>query len=345
MISPDLGLLAGKFLLAELADGGVVVDVESGDYLHINRSAAAICRVLLNAGSPEDAIAETARVLAIDPGLAEQHVRGVLAALEQPRSRRAPRESLQYSASSSGFELCYDGRPVLQVDPEGRDIALVAPVSALPAPVDSFVRQILPRIAFLQGVMVLHGAVVEHGAETVAISGLSGAGKSTTAGALVEAGGRSIADDLIVVVPRADHVAVPEGAERSLNAWAARASRALASGSTASTRDFPQPTSGPFTRLTGIWFLDRNQRRPEPTIRKERLPPSRVLLRVLANSFVGSAEWDRHLRATQHLASTTAGYELAVPDTIAALRSAAQAQTTKVASYLSDVPASDDNQA
>lgn len=345
MISPELGSLPRRFLLAEFRDGGVVVDVESGDYLHINRAASTICRVLLNPGLSGDAIREIARLLGIESALAEQHVGAVLSALVEPRTRRAPRESLQYTASGSGFDLRYEGRVVLHLDPAGQSVTLAAPVSTLPASLDSFVRQILPRVAFLAGMTVLHGAVVEQGPNAVAIVGPSGAGKSTTAGALVREGARSIADDLIVVIAHADHVVVPEGAERRLNAWAARTTELLGSGSTASTDDFPREITGPETRLTGIWFLDRSQRRSEPGIRKERLPPSRVLLRVLANSFVGSKDWSRHLRATQHLASTTAGYELTVPDTVAALVAAVQDQTTNVASYLSDDTASDGSQA
>jgi hypothetical protein len=345
MISPELGSLPDRFLLAELPDGGVVVDLASGDYLHINKSASTICRVLLDPNRPGDEIDEIARLLGINPALAEQHMRSVLSALAHPRTRRQPRESLQYSPSKSGFELLYDGRAVLHLDPEGRELTLVAPVSALPASIDSFVRQILPRIAFLNGVTVLHGAVVEQGSEAVAIAGLSGAGKSTTAGALIDAGARPIADDLIVVMRRADHVVVLEHAEQSLNAWAAQASRALASRLVASAADFPKTMTGRETRLTGIWFLDRSQRRPDPTISKERLPASRTLLRVLANSFVGSSDWGRHLRSTQHLASTTPGYELTVPDTLPALRAAARDQRTNVASYLFGATGSDDNQA
>jgi len=344
MIPSELGALSRRFLLAEFRDGGVVVDVESGDYLHINKSASTICRVLLNPTLAKDGIGETARLLGIDRQLAEQHIRGVLCALAEPRTRRASQERLQYTTSSSGFDLCYDERVVLHLDPDGQTITLAAPVSTLPASLDSFVRQVLPRVAFLKGMTVLHGAVVEQGADAVAIAGTSGAGKSTTAGALIDAGARSIADDLIVVIGRADHVVVPESAERSLNAWAAQTTHILRSDSAASTADFPRDMTGPETRLTGIWFLDRSQRRPDPQIRKDRLPPSRVLLRVLANSFVGSKDWSRHVRATQHLASTTAGYEITVPDTVEALASAARNQTTNVASYLSDGTGSDGNQ-
>ena len=59
--------------------------------------------------------------------------------------------------------------------------------------------QILPLAAVAAGVEVLHASAVELDGRAVGVVGAGGAGKSATARALVEAGGRLITDDVLAV--------------------------------------------------------------------------------------------------------------------------------------------------
>ena len=65
-----------------------------------------------------------------------------------------------------------------------------------------------------RGMCVLHGSVVTHRTEALAVLGWSGAGKSTLAGALMACGARLIADDLVVPERLSDGFAVQVGHPR-----------------------------------------------------------------------------------------------------------------------------------
>ena len=74
---------------------------------------------------------------------------------------------------------------------------------------DAFARQCVvgPGLGVLlhrRGVLVLHGAALDVGGRAVVLLGDKGAGKSTTAAALLARGARLLADDLVALDPAAD---------------------------------------------------------------------------------------------------------------------------------------------
>lgn len=105
--------------------------------------------------------------------------------------------------------------------------AICAPADGAPAWLwQRFViGQVLPVSAILQGLEVLHAAGLEVDGRTIAVAGLSGVGKSTTALHLMARGARFLADDVVALEPRGEQlqahpgtrlVSAPDGAEAFL---------------------------------------------------------------------------------------------------------------------------------
>lgn len=82
----------------------------------------------------------------------------------------------------------------------GREIAVDPVVDVPPGALGDFVLQ--PLLGYLmvqRGYLVLHASCVDVGGRGVAILGISGDGKSTTAGALVKRGHRLLCDDVVAI--------------------------------------------------------------------------------------------------------------------------------------------------
>lgn len=64
---------------------------------------------------------------------------------------------------------------------------------------DGIMSRVLTIIAYQRGLLPLHASAVDVGGQVIAVSGQSGAGKSTMAALLVARGGRVVADDMLVL--------------------------------------------------------------------------------------------------------------------------------------------------
>ncbi|WP_157217187.1 hypothetical protein [Flavisphingomonas formosensis] len=83
---------------------------------------------------------------------------------------------------------------------DGRSVTLVGGAhSPSDGVVDVLARRILPRVATLFGATALHGASLAKGDAGILLLGASGAGKSTTTGALAMAGWSILSDDVSIV--------------------------------------------------------------------------------------------------------------------------------------------------
>lgn len=108
--------------------------------------------------------------------------------------------STLYRSPGGSLRLVYDDTGVFDIDASGRRIVWSAPV-----PVDEVRarKDVLGRVfalAFHQaGVLTLHGSAVAIGGRGLCFLAPKFHGKSTTAAALVDAGGTLLADDLVVV--------------------------------------------------------------------------------------------------------------------------------------------------
>ena len=82
----------------------------------------------------------------------------------------------------------------------GREVVIEPLPGAAPHNVaDGIMSRVLTIVAYQRGLLPLHASAVEVSGRVIAVSGLSGAGKSTMAALLAARGGRVIADDMLVL--------------------------------------------------------------------------------------------------------------------------------------------------
>lgn len=82
----------------------------------------------------------------------------------------------------------------------GREVVIEPLPGAAPHNIaDGIMSRVLTITAYQRGLLPLHASAVDVGGQVIAVSGLSGAGKSTMAALLVARGGRVVADDMLVL--------------------------------------------------------------------------------------------------------------------------------------------------
>lgn len=113
------------------------------------------------------------------------------------------------------FALLLDDEPMLRFTDEGRSASLCPAAREWVAPAD-MIRWGAPLGLAAQGVTCLHAAAVLLGERVIAIAGVGGAGKSTLARLLTDAGATGVADDVVVCD---DNARVDLAAEPALRAW------------------------------------------------------------------------------------------------------------------------------
>ncbi len=160
------------------------------------------------------------------------------------------------------------------------------------------VAQILPLAAVMAGVEVLHAAAVELDGRAVGIVGGAGAGKSTTARAMVEAGARLVTDDVLAVTSERGRLLAHPGPDR-LRVGAGEPKQAL-----------ELPAVDVSVPLDTLFFLDRSARREAVGT-----PVGfRQLAGATFNLLVQTPKrLERHLDVTAALASDQVGVKAAFP--------------------------------
>lgn len=112
--------------------------------------------------------------------------------------------------TSQFFRLAFDDTGTFDVSSDGRRIRWMP--SADPN-LDSVRKDVLGRVFAvclqLGGIPALHGSAVKVGDEAIAFLAPKFHGKSTTAAALVDRGGRLLADDIVAVTPGAAPCVIP----------------------------------------------------------------------------------------------------------------------------------------
>lgn len=132
-----------------------------------------------------------------------------------------------------------------------------------------------------RGVTALHASAVASPRGAVVCAGVSGSGKSTTAGSLDAYGWPRIADDMVLLAPPVSPAAAPTVAALVLGAacWGDSAARlGLASNATAGSKHFDAGVGLPGLHRLGALVFPTVL--PGPTS-LQRLPPTAALLRLL----------------------------------------------------------------
>lgn len=114
------------------------------------------------------------------------------------------------SRYAGGLRLNFDDTGVFDITEDGREIAWSPPVAP---DLDAVRKDLLGRVFAVAlhqaGIVTLHGSAVALGGVAVAFLAPKFHGKSTTAAALVNAGGRLLADDLVPIAPGAEPMLLP----------------------------------------------------------------------------------------------------------------------------------------
>jgi len=284
------GAFADRYLLTRYASGGVVVDLESGNYYRVNRTAALVCEALLRNRDRTAAAASVARELRVDAQEAASVVADVVAGLNVPGLRGEIQGSYHFFPTAAGYELRHGANPVLEVSADGARVRIApnAPRASVPT-MELYVRALAPKLLFQKQISVLHAAACVIGGRLVAFAGVSGAGKTTTARAYTQAGATLIAEDLVVLSGDQAGAAVLTEGEKRIHAWASATAGRLMEAperEISTTALTEQAIEGPTLRLHSILFLDRS-RREGTDFKTEPLEAPDALAELLRHDFLG----------------------------------------------------------
>jgi hypothetical protein len=315
----------GRYLLARYPTGGVVVDLESGNYYRVNGSAALVCDALRAGADVEGRIA---RELGVPHTEAARMVANVTAGLTVPAVRDTPQGSYHFHPAPGGYVLRNGARTVLEV--EGTDLSIRLPPDG-EAPkeiqVEVYVRALAPKLLFQRGVTVLHASACMAAGRLIAFAGVSGAGKTTTARAFAKAGADLVSEDLVVLAPEAKQATILTEAEPFIFGWARRVGFQLLS-----EPRKPVPSDalqslvdGPAAQLDQIFFLDRTRRAGNEFTISPLAEPD-ALISLMTHDFLGAVEpeaWRRFFDRARTLVELADLRKATPPDGVDRLAQAA----------------------
>lgn len=315
-----------RFYLTRLSTEGLLLDLKTGSLFQLNESASAIWSDWL-AGQSEEVIASgLRRAYHLDPEEAVRHVSGTLNLGPADRAPSADFEYV-YERSSSGYTFSKDGLTLLSIDLNGESIRANCATLKSRADLLSVLLSVSPKIAALKGHFVLHASAALLEGTAVGFCGLSGAGKTTTARALVDAGAEPICEDKLVIRPDSRGVGFEAvlGAEELIKHWAQDALDDLWNNRPASCRALGAISKGTAVRLTELGFIAADQR-ASTRMTGSVLSPANAAGRIFSNLFYGSDtpdSWRGQLRKAVDLAGTTVSWALRMPDGLQSLRQVA----------------------
>ena len=328
MTAEDRTAAGDRYVLEILADGAILLDLESGMIFQLNSSAAFIWQRVL-AGRT---LAEVCRDMVRAFGIGEEAAHADAdAALGLPETSPAPEAEtpFRYELVDRVYRFSDAERELLEVSPHDRRLRVLSGFDA--ARVHLYLTSITPKIAALMGLTLLHAsAVVDTRGTATLFVGPSGAGKTTTARALVRAneGWRLLAEDKVVLRPEPVQgdgervVAVLEG-ERHIHTWMAEACDRLGpGGETSCPLDaLGMAATGTAFPTERILLIERTRRR-SGSLDLSPLGQTAAAREIFRSAFYGSHladEWRRQLRTTAALGRTAPTFLANMPDGLDAL--------------------------
>ncbi|HVT09701.1 MAG TPA: PqqD family peptide modification chaperone [Polyangia bacterium] len=315
---------ARRYILAPAGRGALLLDLASGALVELNESAAFIWGHFISGGDHSSIAHELAGRYAIDPELAASHVHH---ALRLPHETTPPPPTdLNYRVSDEDYIFEYRGRPTFRIDAGGDDIALERDAAVTPDSVRTLLHGVVPKILSLRGHFVLHAAAVAIGNDVLAFSGLSGAGKSTTARAFVAAGAQPVCDDQLLVETALKPARVPRGAEDAIDRWIAATAGTLLANRRARCAELDHAMDGEQLILAEVGFLDRDRRKGSDYSAAP-IDPTSAAGALFRNAFHGSNQeryWTQAMERATRTADRVSAFLLTPPATIDALAHVAE---------------------
>lgn len=305
------------YSLVETKPGGFLLDTTTGTIFSLNDSAVQIWSSRLKGDAPP----LIAHNIAERYGLPlEVAVRDVELALRVPTKGTPPRppsDFLYERRDDHTYVFSFQGIVVFELDDRGTHVRLAC--RDLPRSLPYLLQAVVPKILALRGHIVVHASAVELGENAVAFTGLSGAGKTTTARSLARHGARILCEDkLFLRVNPAGGVDAPVGAEAVMKEWIANNAPLLTRPSGASCAPLDEAARGPALPLRELGALDVSRRRGA-RVAASKLALQDAATAVFHQMFWGSdalTDWSRLLGESVELASHISVYELELPDGI-----------------------------
>jgi hypothetical protein len=305
-----------RHALVQFERDGLLLDLSTGVLCHLNQSAMFVWAGFID-GQSESALAEQlARRYGLPLPTAQAHVSEALALDAVAAEPLPPTPPYLYERTAAdAYTLSRNTAPLLSIDARGEFIRLSHPQSVATAELPLVLHAIAPKLMALRGHFVLHASAVLIGSSLVALCGKSGAGKTTTARALVRAGAAPVCEDKLVIRSQPDRIDGFIHGESRIKGWVAEAVPALADGRTATCSALDQAADGESSALTAVGFLAAD-RRDGSTIVTKPLGHSQAASALFGNAFHGSdlaEDWRQHLEIAARAARSIAAYDLVVP--------------------------------
>jgi hypothetical protein len=313
------------FALVALPDGALLLEIASGTVYSLNRTAALIWEAYLG-GEGDDLIAiNIAAQYDLAPEIALKDVKAALC-LPSEYTTRAPSD-FRYERLSDRYLFSYKGEATFEIEQHGRTLHAGDLIRRRPAMAPQLLQAVLPKILALRGHLVLHASAVRVGKAIIAFTGSSGAGKTTTARALVEAGASPVSEDkLVLKLDESGNVLVLLDGERALLRWIDEIASDLAAGRGVGCAPVDELVEGSSMRLLQLGVLEES-RRHEGSLAIRQMSSSEAASVVFNNSFLGSDQpstWIAQLKSSARVAAQVAVSEMAMPQGLAGLRLAAR---------------------
>ncbi|MEO5769584.1 MAG: hypothetical protein ABIS92_14630 [Polyangia bacterium] len=306
----------GRYVLVEVPPGGLLLDRQSGLTLELNAPAVLAWRLHLAGEAFDGIVRRFAAHFRLSLETAGGDVNRSLRDLPLPKEA-APSGEFRYQRSNDGYVFSRNGEPLFLLDERGERIS--SPIAARlgAETVGMLLYGLCPKLLSLRGHTVLHASAVAIDGIAIAFSGHSGAGKTTTARALVQAGATLVCEDKLVLYRNAEERQVSSAAEEALRRWARDAAVELTASRDASCAPLDQPLPGPTATLREIGFISAERRSTSRQISAVPLSALQAAGTIFNNSFHGSDvadDWARQLESSTKIAREIAAYEMRMPD-------------------------------
>jgi hypothetical protein len=300
----------------------LLLDLASGALFQLNPSATFIWDRWLRGTSTDKIAEDLTSAHKVPLSTAREHVAMALTKSSTPPPRWT---AYHYERSFDRYVFSLEGVPIVTVEQRGEYLELTREFPRGQREIRNVLLAISPKLLALRGHFVMHASAVLLDRAVIAFSGESGAGKTTTARALVRAGATPVCEDKLIVRLRGDNVEVGQGAEQAIDRWSQVAADQLYNGARAQSPELDTLPVINGATLTEIGFLDAARRSGSEINSCAQIPLENTGA-IFRNSFYGSdvgEDWARQLHTAAALAAVVRGQALSMPEGLTALDVAA----------------------
>jgi hypothetical protein len=318
---------ATSFDFVRAHPGGLLLDLASGSLFRLNESAALIWEAWLGGATAAEIARRLERAYDLSPKTAEEHATAALNIDPAEGTTIAPSGDFLYERREDGYLLSRAGAPFLMVDEKGEHLHLHDASRVSATEIEAALTAVAPKLIALRGHFVLHAAAVILDGVAFVVSGDSGAGKTTTARALVRAGASPLAEDKLIVRETGTRPTAFPDFEARVQRWARQTHADLSRGMIVPCPEVADLCEGPAVPIGEIGFIAAAGRDGDviAALEMTALDASGALFR---NSFCGSdvaSDWGKNLRAATAIAEGVQSYDLTMPAGVSELGEAARA--------------------